>query len=90
MYYDISDTEKRLKSNDFKKWCINQFETIVGEFPEVEKQKEEETIKTKEKPILKKYKTLRYLVFPVVLILIIIDESYIRLKNYIKKIDESE
>jgi hypothetical protein len=92
MYYDIIDTKKKIKPNDFKNWCINQFESIVGEFPEIEKQKEsrDENLEIKEKPLLKKYKTLRYIVFPIVLVLIIIDEIYIRIKDSIKKIDESE
>lgn len=90
MYYDITDTEKEVKSKDLKKWWLNQFESIVGEFPEIEKPIKEDNHKLNEKPFLKKHKTLRYSVFPFVLILIIIDESYIRIKNFIKKIDESE
>ena len=92
MYYDIIDPDQEIKSNDFKKWCISQFESIFGEFPEVEIKNEEkqDVILTKEKPLLKKHKSLRYFVFPVVLILIIIDEIYIRIKDYIKKIDISD
>jgi len=92
MYYDIIDTDQDLKSNDLKKWCLSQFESIVGEFPEVEKPKEEKQdhIQTKQKSLLKKHKSLRYFVFPIVLILIIIDEIYLRIKDYIKKIDLSE
>jgi hypothetical protein len=90
MLYDIVDTESEVKSNRLNNWYINKLESIVGQFPEFEKPKTEEIIFVKEKPILKKYKLLRYSIFPIVLILIIIDESYIRIKELIKNIDESE
>lgn len=90
MLYDIVDTESEVKSNRLNNWCVNKLESIVGQFPEFEKSKTEEIELTKEKPILKKYKLLRYSIFPIVLILIIIDESYIRIKELIKNIDESE
>lgn len=92
MYYDLIDTEKETKSNNIKNWCINQFEKIVGEFPEIEiaKDKNENFELQENKSLLKKHKSLRYFIFPIVFILIIIDESYIRIKDFLLKIDESE
>jgi hypothetical protein len=91
MYFDLIDTEKEIKSNNLKNWFINQFEKIVGEFPEIEtKDQNEDILKKENKSLLKKHKTLRYLIFPFVFILIIIDESYIRIKESLLKIDESE
>ncbi len=76
------------KSYSSKDWCYEKFESIVGEYPEFEEKVEKEI--EDNKSILKKYKILRYLVFPIVLVLIIIDESYIRIKDCVKKIDKSE
>ncbi len=90
MYYDIIETEEEIKSSKFKNWCIEQFEKMVGEFPEIEKPIEKETSEKKEKRLLKKHRILRYSIFPIVFILIIIDESYLRIRDSIKKIDESE
>jgi hypothetical protein len=89
MYCDVVNTKKEIKSNFFEKWCVNQFETIVGDFPDVEVKEEIEDTEVVEKPLLKRYKTVRYFIFPVVLILIIIDESYIRIKDFVKNIDKS-
>lgn len=90
MLYDIVDTESEVKSNKLNNWFISKLESIVGQFPEYEKPKAEEIELEKDKPILKKNKLLRYSIFPIVLILIIIDESYIRIKEYIKNIGETE
>jgi hypothetical protein len=90
MYYDIVDTESEVKSNRFKNWCVDKFESVVGQFPEFEKSKTEEVVIIKEKPLFKKYKVLRYSIFPIVFILIFIDESYIRIRDLIKNIDKSE
>ena len=89
MHTAIVDTKKVVKSNVLKEWCVDKFENIVGQFPEYEEKKTEFIIE-ENKPLLKKYKTLRYMVFPIVFILIIIDESYIRIKECVKKIDKSE
>jgi len=88
MYTKIIENKAVNKSYGLKDWCYEKFESIVGEYPEVEEKVEKES--EDNTPILKKYKLLRYLVFPVVLVLIILDESYIRIRDYVKKIDESE
>lgn len=92
MYFDLIDTEKEIKSNNLKNWCINQFEKIFGEFPEIEttNNQNEDFLKKENKSLLKKHKSLRYIIFPIVFILIVIDESYIRIKESLLKIDESE
>ncbi len=57
----------------------------VGELPEYEKTPlETDTMKeNKRKSILKKYKSLRYFLFPIAILLITFDEIYIRIKDKI-------
>lgn len=80
------------KSASPKEWFIDHFESVVGEFPEIEEKKESEIINYKQKnnSLLKKHKSLRYIVLPVVFVLIIIDESYLRIRECVKNIDKSE
>ena len=57
----------------------------VGELPEYEKATlETETMKgNKRKSILKQYKLLRYILFPIAILLITFDEIYLRIKDKI-------
>jgi hypothetical protein len=57
----------------------------IGKLPEFEKNisEEEVMIKPVKKNIIRTNKILKYSIFPFVMILIIIDESYIRIKDFI-------
>jgi hypothetical protein len=57
----------------------------IGGLPEFEKRvvEDEEKVKPVKKSFIKRNKLLKYSVFPIVLLLIIIDESYIRIKDFI-------
>lgn len=57
----------------------------IGGLPEFEKRvvEDEEIVKPVKKSFIKRNKLLKYSVFPIVLLLIIIDESYIRIKDFI-------
>jgi hypothetical protein len=57
----------------------------IGGLPEFEKNNTENEVaaKTVKKSFIKRNKILKFSVFPLVLLLIIIDESYIRIKEFI-------
>lgn len=90
MNYNMNNTQTAINTDKTKKWYIQKFESIFGDFPEVEIQNETEIRSLKKTSLLKNHKILRYSIFPVVLVLIILDEIYIRLKDTLKKIDESD